>query len=108
IILSDEDPRGEDGLQLLKDIAVGCERARPGISYDEELFIIRDRREAIRFALSLGREGDTILFLGKGHEVSIVYADHVLDWDESRIVAEEVDAYRKADARHEDIRQTRL
>ncbi len=99
VILADEDPRGEDGLALLREIARGCETARPGIQYDEELFIIRDRREAIRFALSLGRKGDTILFLGKGHEVSIIYADHTLEWDESRIVAEELEPYRKAEVR---------
>ncbi len=101
IILADEDPRGEDGFLLLKQIATGCEQARPGIRHNEELFIIRDRREAIRFALSMGRDGDTILFLGKGHEVSIIYSDHVLEWDEGRIVAEELQAYQKAEARRD-------
>ncbi|MDA3951060.1 MAG: UDP-N-acetylmuramoyl-L-alanyl-D-glutamate--2,6-diaminopimelate ligase [Spirochaeta sp.] len=96
IILADEDPRGEDGLALLQEIAAGCSRARPGIRFEEELFIIRDRREAIRFSLQLAGEGDTILYLGKGHEVSIVYDDHVLDWDETKIVAEELSTYRKA------------
>jgi UDP-N-acetylmuramoyl-L-alanyl-D-glutamate--2,6-diaminopimelate ligase len=96
LILADEDPRGEDGLALLQEIAAGCSRARPGIRFEEELFIIRDRREAIRFSLQLAAEGDTLLYLGKGHEVSIVYDDHVLDWDETQVVAEELATYRKA------------
>lgn len=95
IILSDEDPRGEDGLELLREIAAGCESARPGIAYDEELYVIRDRREAIAFSISIAKDGDTILYLGKGHEVSIIYADHVLDWDEVTVVREELEKTKR-------------
>lgn len=96
IILADEDPRGEDGAALLKEIAGGCETSNPGIVHDEELFIIRDRREAIRFSISIAKEGDTILYLGKGHEVSIIYSDHVLEWDEVSVVREELTNLQKA------------
>ena len=85
-------------MALLQEIAAGCSRGRPGIRFEEELFIIRDRREAIRFSLQLAGEGDTILYLGKGHEVSIVYDDHVLAWDETQVVAEELSTYRKGES----------
>jgi UDP-N-acetylmuramoyl-L-alanyl-D-glutamate--2,6-diaminopimelate ligase len=37
---------------------------------------------AIRKALSLAAKGDLVLLLGKGHENSIIYSDHVMDFDE--------------------------
>ncbi|HOJ99364.1 MAG TPA: UDP-N-acetylmuramoyl-L-alanyl-D-glutamate--2,6-diaminopimelate ligase [Termitinemataceae bacterium] len=78
VILTDEDPRGEDPLALLEEIAAGCpERIR-----DRELFLIPDRPTAIRKAFSLARPGDVVLLLGKGHENSIIYADRVMPYDE--------------------------
>ena len=78
VILSDEDPRGEDPLSLLEDIAAGC----PNLSRGERLFLIPDRRAAIRKAFSLARPGDMVLLLGKGHENSIIYAQGTIPWDE--------------------------
>lgn len=82
IVLADEDPRGEQPLSILEQIAAGCFRERPDLVDGENLLIIPDRIEAIKKALSIAREGDTLLFLGKGHEKSIVYADHVQSWYE--------------------------
>ena len=84
VILADEDPRGEDPRELLEDIAAGCSGLRRG----EELFIIPDRREAIRKAYSLARPGDTVLLLGKGHETSIIGRDGPSPWDEIEAAAE--------------------
>lgn len=98
IILADEDPRGEDGLALLKEIAAGCRRIRPDIEKAGVLEIIRDRRKAIRHSISIAQRGDTILYLGKGHEVSIIYDDHVLPWDETSVVTEELAAYSQEGA----------
>ena len=44
VILTDEDPRGEDPLTLLEEIAAGC----PELTRDERLFLIPDRPQAIR------------------------------------------------------------
>ncbi len=78
VILTDEDPRGENPLALLEDIAAGC----PELPRNERLFVIPDRPKAIRAAFSMARKGDTVLLLGKGHENSIIYADHVMPYDE--------------------------
>ncbi len=78
VILSDEDPRGEDPMALLEDIAAGC----PGLVRGERLFLIPDRRAAIRRAFSLAGPGDLVLLLGKGHENSIIYARGTIPWDE--------------------------
>lgn len=90
VILADEDPRGEDRAAILEEIAAGCERVRPDARRDGTLVLIPDRREAIARALSIAGPGDTLLFLGKGHEASIIYADSVLEWDEATVVREEI------------------
>ena len=45
--------------------------------------LVPDRAEAIRTAVKAAAPGDIVLLLGKGHEASIIYADHTLPWDEA-------------------------
>ena len=78
VILTDEDPRGEDPMAILEDIACGIPAGRRG----ENLFLIPDRPAAIRKACSLAQAGDLVLLLGKGHENSIIYADKTIAYDE--------------------------
>ena len=80
IILTDEDPRGEDSVELLKMIADGA--TREGKIMDENLFITPDRPKAIRQAFSMAKKGDIVLLLGKSHENSIIYKDYVMPYDE--------------------------
>lgn len=80
VILADEDPRGEDPVTLLKDIAVGAEKE--GKIMDENLFIIHDRPQAIREAFKMAKKGDIVLLLGKSHENSIIYKDYTMPYDE--------------------------
>jgi len=90
IILTDEDPRSENPMDILEEIAHGCETStddetsRDHITFvrGENLFLIPDRCSAIRKALSLACPKDLVLLLGKGHENSIIYADHVMPFDE--------------------------
>ncbi|MDR3123244.1 MAG: UDP-N-acetylmuramoyl-L-alanyl-D-glutamate--2,6-diaminopimelate ligase [Treponema sp.] len=81
IILADEDPRGEDSKDILEEIARGC-ATNPKLRRGKELFLISDRKAAIRTAFSLARPGDLALLLGKGHENSIIYATETLPYDE--------------------------
>ncbi|MEW5814561.1 MAG: UDP-N-acetylmuramyl-tripeptide synthetase, partial [Spirochaetota bacterium] len=78
IILADEDPRGEDSKEILKQIASGCTTKEDG----KTLFLIPDRLAAIKQALAFARTGDMVLLLGKGHEASIIYKDGPRPWDE--------------------------
>ena len=80
IILTDEDPRGEDSVELLKMIADGA--IREGKIMDENLFITPDRPKAIRQAFSMAKKGDIVLLLGKSHENSIIYKNYVMPYDE--------------------------
>jgi len=78
VILTDEDPRGEEPMELLEMIAAGC----TSLKRNETLFLIPDRKAAIRKAFSLARPGDAVLLLGKSHENSIIYKDKVIPYDE--------------------------
>ena len=81
VIVTDEDPRGEDRLAIIEAIARGAEAAgrRRGV----DLLLIADRRAAIAAAVERGRPGDVLLFAGKGHEKTIETADGALPWDEA-------------------------
>ena len=80
VILADEDPRGEDPVELLKQIAKGAEKE--GKIIEKDLFIIPNRPKAIRSAFSLAKKNDIVLLLGKSHENSIIYKDGPHPYDE--------------------------
>jgi len=82
IFLTDEDPRGENPADILEEIAQGVTENSGKFIRGENLFLIPNRPTAIRKALSLAQKGDLILLLGKGHENSIIYANHVMSFDE--------------------------
>lgn len=80
VILADEDPRGEDPVELLKMIAAGAEKE--GKKMNEDLFITHERPKAIRQAFRLAGENDIVLLLGKSHENSIIYKNGPIKYDE--------------------------
>lgn len=80
VILADEDPRNEDPVELLQMIADGA--LKQGKIMNENLFIIHERPQAIRFAFNMAQKGDIVLLLGKSHENSIIYKDYTMPYDE--------------------------
>ncbi len=87
VVLTNEDPRGEDPGSILDEIAGGAEAV--GRRRGHDLLLIPDRRRAIEAAFEAARPGDIVLLAGKGHERSIIGPDGPLPWDE-RAVAEEL------------------
>lgn len=63
LILTSDNPRDEDPLDILKDMAAG-------LTEDElrQTLIIEDRAAAIQTACTLAQDKDVILIAGKGHE----------------------------------------
>ena len=90
VVVTDEDPRGEDRQKILREIAAGAQEA--GKRRDVDLLLIADRREAIREAFSQARPGDVVVLCGKGHERTIEMAPGPVDWDEASVAREELDA----------------
>ena len=84
IILSNEDPRGDDPMDIINDIAEGITSK----DLDSSLFLIPDRREGMKKAVELAQEGDMILTLGKGHESSIIFDDGPKPWNEAEVLKE--------------------
>lgn len=87
-VFTNEDPRGEDELAIIADIAAGA-RAE-GWAEGLEFWSIPDRRTAIRHAVSLAEPGDVLLLAGKGHERSVIVGRDKIPWDEAAVAREEL------------------
>jgi UDP-N-acetylmuramoyl-L-alanyl-D-glutamate--2,6-diaminopimelate ligase len=80
VIVTNEDPYDEDPWQIIEGVAKGTNgKARK----------ILDRREAIKEALKLAKEGDIVVITGKGAEPSIVEKGKKIPWDDRKVVKEE-------------------
>jgi UDP-N-acetylmuramoyl-L-alanyl-D-glutamate--2,6-diaminopimelate ligase len=91
VIVTDEDPRGEDRYVILDAIAAGAEAA--GRRREHDLLVIADRRAAIEAAVERARPGDIVLLAGKGHEQAIIGPDGPRAWDERK---EAIEALQRA------------
>lgn len=81
VVVTEEDDRDVDGQEIMSQIAAGAEEA--GKVRGKNLFLVHDRAEAIRFAVSRAKGADdTVLLLGKGHEKTIERSDGEHPWDE--------------------------
>ncbi len=86
VVVTDEDPRGEDRDAIVLEIVRGAQAAggRAGV----DVLAIADRRAAIAEAFERAAPGDVVLLAGKGHEASILYADGPIPWDEAAVARE--------------------
>jgi UDP-N-acetylmuramoyl-L-alanyl-D-glutamate--2,6-diaminopimelate ligase len=60
VVLTDDNPRSEDGGSIIEEIMAGCKR--------RGIIVERDRRLAIAYALDRLGPDDVLLIAGKGHE----------------------------------------
>ncbi len=79
LIVTSDNSRGEDPRQIFSDIL-------EGIPEGTTFSVIPDRAEAIRHTLSIAKDGDTVLLVGKGHETYEISADGTLPFDERALV----------------------
>ena len=80
-IVTSDNPRAEDPLEIIGEILPGMDRGRPHV-------VEPDRAKAIRLALREARAGDTVLFAGKGHEAYQEIAGRMLHFDDREVVRE--------------------
>ena len=76
VIITDDNPRDEDPKKIREDIIKNC------LSSIE----IPDRGAAIREAISIGEDGDSILIAGKGHEKFQIIEKKKIPFSDQRIV----------------------
>ncbi len=81
-ILTSDNPRTENPMDILSSIEEGIKPT--GGQYT----VIENRREAIRYALKMGRAGDIIVLAGKGHETYQEIMGVKRPFDEKEVVAE--------------------
>ena len=81
VIVTSDNPRSEDPLAIIADIAAGLEL--PG-----RAMVQPDRRLAIREAVRQARPGDVVMILGKGHESGQEFADKTLPFDDRQVARE--------------------
>ncbi len=88
VIVSNVDPYDDDPREIIEEIARASEEN--GKIRNEKLFLIEDRREGIKRALSLARQDDIVIITGKGAEQSMIIKDKVISWDDRTVVREEL------------------
>ena len=86
-VITAEDPRKETVEDISKQIITGLEKK--GKRENKNYYQIADRQEAINFAITIAKDGDTVGLFGKGHEKSMSYSGRELAWSE-------VDAAKRA------------
>lgn len=79
VILTSDNPRSEDPLNIINDIRVGL--GRVDSSYEVE----PDRAQAIRFAVAQATGGDIVLIAGKGHETTQTIGGQVNSFDDREV-----------------------
>jgi UDP-N-acetylmuramoyl-L-alanyl-D-glutamate--2,6-diaminopimelate ligase len=79
VVLTSDNPRSEDPLDIMNDAMVGLGR------FDTPHVAEPDRERAIRKALEEARPGDAVLIAGKGHETYQVLKDRTIHFDDREI-----------------------
>lgn len=69
VIVSDDDPHDEDAATIRAEVLEGAHSARSAENLASEIIESYPRDAAIRLAVELATEKDTILIAGRGHEV---------------------------------------
>ena len=91
VIVTDDNPRGEDGDAIVAEIVAGFIDAR-------EVTVERDRATAIRRAIGIAGPDDIVLIAGKGHEPYQEIAGIQHPFDDTEIAAQALQARGAAPA----------
>lgn len=76
VVLTSDNPRGEDPLRIINDVVVGLQKVNANYRVEP------DREQAIVMALDQAQPGDMVLLAGKGHETYQVLRDGTVDFDD--------------------------
>ena len=96
LVVTSDNPRSEDPMQIIDAILAGVDDARGGVPpsapgdrrSDGFLHVEPDRRAAIRYALAQAAAGDVVVIAGKGHETTQEIKGVKHPFDDREIVRE--------------------
>lgn len=91
IILTNEDPYFEDPQQIIKEVENGIKNKKEGVNF----WKILDRREAIKKALQIAKNGDILVLTGKGAEETMAIGKKRIPWNDKKIIQEELATFKK-------------
>lgn len=83
VVVTDDNPRGEDPAQIRAEILAGATSAGSGVVEE-----VADRAEAIERAVTLARSDDCLLVAGKGHEAGQEVGGQTRPFDDRAVLAE--------------------
>jgi UDP-N-acetylmuramoyl-L-alanyl-D-glutamate--2,6-diaminopimelate ligase len=91
VILTSDNPRSEDPLDIMNDALVGLRR------YDTPHLVEPDRTTAIQRAIEQALPGDVVILAGKGHENYQVLKDRTIPFDDREVARKLLNSfgYRK-------------
>jgi len=84
-VITSDNPRTEDPDSIMDEIEVGVKPE------NENYVKIVDRREAIKYAISMATEEDAVIIAGKGHENYQIFKDKSIHFDDSEVAKEILD-----------------
>lgn len=79
-IITSDNPRSEDPYSILNDILAGVKK--------DNYKVVENRKEAIKTALLIAKEGDIVVIAGKGHETYQILRNETIHFDEKEVVLE--------------------
>ncbi|MDF2533818.1 MAG: UDP-N-acetylmuramoylalanyl-D-glutamate--2,6-diaminopimelate ligase [Clostridia bacterium] len=81
-VITSDNPRSEEPNSIIKQVEQGI----TGTNCD--YICIENRRDAMKFALTIARKDDVVLLAGKGHETYQVLKEGTIHFDEREVIRE--------------------
>jgi len=89
VVVTNVDPYDDDQNEIIEDVARAAEAT--GKLRNKNLFTIADRREGIRQAFKLAKDGDIVIITGKGAEQSMIVGAEKISWDDRDVARQEIE-----------------
>ncbi len=93
VVVTDDNPRTEDPAAIIEDILLGLRKSMAPFAGSDPAngqgyVVIRDRAEAINFALAAACKDDTVIVCGKGHEDYQIIGTMKVHFDDREVIRE--------------------